>query len=806
MELNKKQATLIIFLLVISSIGFGIAFTFILKSHHIIPFFRNITLFFWIYLTFITLFMIGIFYFLLAHLMKQIKRREERIELINRLYRTLSRINRLVIVADNKRELLHDACRVFVEVGEFELAWGALVENDNMKEVTCEGIGYTDEITKMLVSIVQSREKGFFDELRRGEIILFESIDEGTSASWLGGILRFGFKSCACIPIIIGNELVAFMGIYSKKALLINDPEEMRLLKEIQSDLSFAFNMITKLEFEKLLLKAFEQTNEVIMITDKEGRILYVNPAIEGVSGFKVQDVLNKKSNLVELENVPDEEREILRKKIEKKEPFSWITVDRKKFGGVYQLEQIITPIKDKAGNVTNYVITGRDITSEEHLREKLREVLYMDPVTGLPNRLFLEEKLHTAVENARKKNEQIALFYLDVWGFSEINSTYGFDIGDKVLTLVGERLKSVIGDLHAVARLGGDEFGILIESLRSLDDVRLWLDKITEAFREPIKLGGYENHLDINIGISVFPDGINSVELISQADAALKNAKEEGPGAYKFFTEEITIRMQRKIFMGNRLKEATRNKNFMLYYQPIIDLESGYILGFEALMRWRDSKLGWIPPDEFIPEMQTLGLIVEVGNWVLDKSWIDLREFLKIKEDIRVSINLSPVQLRTEVFFDNIITRLKKSDLTPEHFTFEITESDIMTNIEKINEFLKILREMGVQIDIDDFGTGYSSLAYLKRLPIDQIKIDKSFVMDIPGDREDLLIVKAITTMAHELGFEIIAEGVETVEQVRFLKELGVEYGQGYYFSKPVPRDEALELFIKNQKTPFEV
>ncbi len=806
MELSKKQVWLVVFLVTVSSVAFGVSFTFILKSRHIIPIFRNTVLFFWAYLVFVSLFVIGVFYYLLSHLMKQVRSREERIELINRLYRTLSKINRLVIVADSKKELLQDACEVFVEEGGFELAWGAIVENEEIKEVSCKGIEDTDEITRVLVSLIQTRGKDFFEKLKLGEIILFESLDDGDNISWLDGILRFGFKSCACIPILIGKELVALMGIYSRKPLLINDPEEMRLLKEIQSDLSFAFSMITKLEFEKLLLKAFDQTNEVIIITDRDGNVIYANPAIEQVSGFKAHELLDRKPVLLDLENFPEGEREILKGKIESKEPFSWITVNRKKSGEVVQLEQIVTPIKDKSGNVTNYVITARDITGEEHLREKLKEVLYKDPVTNLPNRLYLEEKLHTAVENARKKGEKVALFYLDIWGFSEINSTYGFNSGDKVLTMVGERLKGVVGEINSVVRLGGDEFGVLIESLKNIDEVRFWLDQITGVFRNPLRLGENEIHLDINIGIAVFPDGTNSTELISQADAALKNAKEEGPGTYKFFTEEITIKMQRKIFMDNRLKEASRNKNFMLYYQPVIDLQSGFILGFEALMRWHDSKLGWVPPDEFIPEMETLGLIVEVGNWVLDTSWTDLREFLDIKNDLKVAVNLSPVQLRREIFFDNIIARLKKSDLSPEHFAFEITESDIMTNIEKINEFLKILREMGVQIDIDDFGTGYSSLAYLKKLPIDHIKIDKSFVMDTPGDREDVVIVKAITTMAHELGLEIIAEGVETVEQVKFLKQLGVEHGQGYYFSKPIPRDEALELLVENLRTPFEV
>ncbi len=806
MELNKKQIWLVALLLVISSIAFGISFTFILKSHHIVPIFRNTVLFFWAYLVFVTLFVIGIFYYLLAHLIKQVQVREERIELINRLYRTLSRINRLVIVADNKKELLKDTCKVFVDEGRFELAWGALIEDEEIKEVSCRGIDQPGEITDVLVSLIKTREDEFFERLKRGEIILFETLGDGDTPSWLEGILRFGFQSCACIPILIGDELVALVGIYSKKSLLINDPEEMRLLKEIQSDLSFAFNMISKLEFERLLLKAFEQTNEIIVITDKNGRVIYANPAVEKLSGYKLQEIVNRKASLLDTENLIEEEKAILKEKLEEGGPFSWITVDRKKSGEIYHLDQVITPIKDKSGNITNYVITGRDITSEKHLREKLKEVLYKDPVTNLPNRLYLEEKLHTAVENARKKKENVALFYLDIWGFSEINGTYGFKTGDSVLTIVGERLKNAVGDINSVARLGGDEFGILVEGLKSIDEVRFWLNKIIESFKEPMKVDEHEIHLDINIGISVFPDGANSVELISQADATLKNAKEEGPGAYKFFTEEITIRMQRKLIMDNRLKEAVRNKNFMLYYQPVVDLKSGYILAFEALMRWHDSKLGWVPPDEFIPEMETLGLIVEVGNWVLDKSWVDLREFLKINEDLKVAINLSPIQLRKEIFFDNIIARLKRSDLTPEHFAFEITESDLMTNIEKISEFLKILREMGIQVDIDDFGTGYSSLAYLKKLPIDHIKIDKSFVMDIPADKDDMVIVQAITTMVHELGLEVIAEGVETIKQVRFLKDLGVEHGQGYYFSKPLPRDEALELLVENQKKPFEV
>ncbi len=806
MEVSRKYMRFVVFLLIITYLSLGIAFEVILKNHHIIKSFSNLITIYRIYFAVTLLVVLLVLYLSLRMLFEKIDRQRERIELINRLYRTLSKINSLIIVAEDRTELMKDACKVFVNEGGFKFAWAALYEEGKIKPVSCIGpADFTDEIDRVLSSIIPIEQTEIGKRLKMGEIFLIEDI-ERNEHPWIKDLLRFNFKSCAYIPIKIDDQFSGVIGIFSEKKLLINDPEEIRLLKEIQGDLSFAFSMMKRLEFEKLLIRAFDQSKEMIFITDKNGVILYANNAVEKVSGFKLEEIIGHKTTMFCSEMHPKEDVEEFIRLIKEGKPFSWLWINRKKTGEIYKVQEIITPIKNAAGEITHYVTTARDITEEWKLREKLEKTIYTDPVTGLPNKLALEERIEYAVEVSNRRKEGIALFYLDLYGFTEINNTYGFKTGDRILRAVGRKLKEVAGKDNFVARIGADEFAILIENIRTEDEVRFWLNRIIELFKNPVSIDEKDIYLDFNIGVAVYPDGKKSTDLMSHADAALKNARKEGPGFYNFFTGEITTRMQKKLIMDNKLKEAVRSRKFLLYYQPQVNLTDGKIVGFEALMRWFDDELGWISPVEFIPELETFGLITEIGDWVIEKACNDTKEFLKVNPEIRMSINLSPMQLRKEIFFDKIVSKINNLDIDPHKIAFEVTETDIMHNIETVGESFKLLRSIGVQIDIDDFGTGYSSLAYLRKLPIDHIKIDRSFVMNMDGNREDAIIVRAISSLSHELGFKVIAEGVETINHVELLKEIQVEYGQGYFFAKPLPLDEALDLLKENQREAFRI
>ena len=806
MDYIKRRLWLTIFLLSIIFIALSVTFFEILRSHHYVPLFQNINLFFLAYVTLTIIAIISTYIFLMNSLLKKINAQQERIDLINRLYRTLSRINRLIIVAENREELLKNACKVFVEDGGFKFAWAGIYRDGEIKPVACEGpIEYAKEGEKILTSLLSSFDTVPGEKLRKGEILLIENI-ENEEQPWLKALLRLDYKSAAYIPIKDNGNVTAVIGIYSEKPLVINDPEEKRLLNEIRDDLSFAFEMITRIEFERLLIRAFELSNEMIIITDRDSNILFANPAVKDIMGFNPEELIGKKTATCKPAITSEEDLEEFHKKIKEGKPFPWLFVGRKPNGEIYHLEMFITPITTKSGEVTHFVLTGRDITRERNLQEKLKDLIYNDPVTGLPNKLYLQEMVKTSIEKSKIREEKITLLYLDIWGFSEINSTFGFDKGDQVLREVASRLKNVVGANNLVARIGGDEFAVLIEGIKVEDEIRYWLTKIFDAFREPLRIDGDEIYLDLNIGVAVYPDSSGEKELLSQADAALKNSKRDGAGNYRFFTEEMTQKMSKKLVMDNRLREAVKNMDFMLYYQPQVDLNNGEIIGFEALLRWSDEKLGWVSPADFIPELEALGLIIEVGEWVIDRSSRDLEKFIRIKEDLRLAVNLSPYQLKRDIFLEKIIKRVENFEVSPHHYVFEITESAIMFNIDEIGYELDILRDKGIMIDIDDFGTGYSSLSYLKKLPIDHLKIDRSFVIDIPGNRDSEAIVRAIITMAKALDIGIIAEGIETREQLEFLKNLGVEHAQGFFFSKPLPLENAIKLLKSNQNTPFEV
>ena len=806
MDYIKRQLWLTVVLLSIIFVALSVTFFEIIRSHHLIKIFHNITIFFIVFVV-VTLLVIFVAYdFIMKSLLKKIYSQQERINLINRLYRTLSRINRLIIVAENREELLKKACKVFVEEGGFKFAWAGVYKDGRLNPVACEGPAeYIKESEKVLSSLLSSLDTMPGEKLRKGEIFVIENV-ENEDEPWVKTLLKLEYKSAAYIPIKDNGNIKAVIGIYSDKPLVINDPEEERLLKEIRDDLSFAFDMITRIEFERLLIRAFEHSKEMIIITDKDSNILFANPAVKDIMGFDPKELVGKKTAICKPAVTSEKDLEEFHKKIKEGKAFPWLFVGRKPNGEIYHLEEFVAPVISKSGEVTHFVLTGRDITRERSLQERLRDLIYNDPVTGLPNKLYLQEMLEAALEKARVRKEKVALFYVDIWGFSEINSTFGFDRGDQVLIEVSQRLKRNTGADSIVARIGGDEFAILIEGIKVDDEIRYWISKIFDAFREPFQINGDEVYLDLNIGIAVFPDGSGEKDLISQADAALKDSKRDGAGSYRFFTEEMTQKMGKKLILDNRLREAVKNMDFMLFYQPQVDLNNGEIIGFEALLRWSDEKLGWVSPAEFVPELEALGLISEVGEWVLFRAASDLEKFIKIKDEFRMAINLSPYQLRKDILLEGIVKRVENSGVSPDHFAFEITESALMSNIDEIKQELDILRDKGIMIDIDDFGTGYSSLSYLKKLPIDHLKIDRSFIIDIPGNRDSEAIVRAIVTMAKELDIGIIAEGIETREQLNFLKNLGVDRAQGFFFSKPVPLEDALNLLKSNQDSPFEV
>ncbi len=432
----------------------------------------------------------------------------------------------------------------------------------------------------------------------------------------------------------------------------------------------------------------------------------------------------------------------------------------------------------------------------------KIQQLAFYDPLTGLPNRRLMSERLRYGIELGRRENKRMALLMMDLDRFKAVNDNFGHLAGDELLQQVAKRIQKRLRDVDTVARLGGDEFIVLLKDIAHVDDAARIAEFIVNDLSQPFQLVQSDNvQIGASIGISLYPEhGEDPELLIDHADTALYHAKDAGRGRFAYFSEELTIAVRERIELETRLRRAVNNQELRLYYQPQVEIATGKIIGAEALIRWLDPENGLIPPNCFIPLAEETGLIETIGEWVVyeacrqGKIWMDLGV-----TDLTLAVNVSPVQFQRCDLNELVMNALRDTGFPAEYLELELTESGLMENQEKVVGILNKLREQGIRLAIDDFGTGYSSLAYLKCFPLNVLKIDKSFIDDIPQLKDDMEITATIIAMGKILGFKVLAEGVETPEQLAFLEEKGCDIYQGYIKSKPLPADDFLKLLIEN-------
>jgi diguanylate cyclase (GGDEF)-like protein/PAS domain S-box-containing protein len=469
---------------------------------------------------------------------------------------------------------------------------------------------------------------------------------------------------------------------------------------------------------------------------------------------------------------------------------------------GERHLESEASLIRDSSGNVTQIVMISRDITERKEMEAYILHQSFHDALTGLPNRLLLVDRMKQATAHLGRKNAPVAVLFIDLDRFKDINDTLGHAAGDRLLQEVAERLGKCVRDGDTVARLSGDEFVVLLAGLNDVQDAALVADKIVTTVAAPCRIGGTELRVSPSIGIALFPDDGHDIdELLRNADTAMYHAKQEGRGRFSFFTSSMNEAASRRLAVGGALQKAIQREEFILHYQPKVSAATGEICGFEALIRWPQADGLWIPPSQFIPIAEETGRIEQIGNWALQEAAWQIRRWrAEVGHCCPVAVNVSASQFRKDGVANNIEAVLAEADIPAGMLEAELTESAVMADPAKAIQALHQIRDLGVSISIDDFGTGYSSLAYLKRFPLDKLKIDAAFVRDIASDPDDAAIVLAIITLAHSLGLTVTAEGVETAEQVAFLVEHGCDELQGHYFSKPVPTDEVLHLLKRGR------
>jgi diguanylate cyclase (GGDEF)-like protein len=463
--------------------------------------------------------------------------------------------------------------------------------------------------------------------------------------------------------------------------------------------------------------------------------------------------------------------------------------------------------MKDERGEFSHHIAVVSDISERKAAEEHMVYIAQHDFLTDLPNRMMLHDRLTQAIAHAGREQRKVAVMFLDLDRFKAINDTLGHLVGDKLLKIVASRITSVARVSDTVSRLGGDEFAIMLPYIENMDDIATIAVKLLTSVAGPCVIDGNDIEVTTSIGISVFPeDGDDSESLIAHADAAMYQAKGNGRNNYQFFTHEMNRRTLERMAIKNKLSHALERNELFLLYQPQVDLQSGRIIGAEALVRWDHSLYGNVLPAQFIPIAEENGLIPPIGEWVLREACRQNQKWRKLGlMKITMAVNLSAVQFRQKNLGEIIKDVLHESGLAPSGLELEITEGIVMQDAEAAILLLEDMKAMGLKLSVDDFGTGYSSLSYLKRFPIDKFKIDQSFVHDLATDTDDAVIVSTIISMAHSLKLKVIAEGVETAEQLAFLKQQGCDEIQGYYFSKPVSAEEFTKL-LSSGKGLFEL
>jgi diguanylate cyclase (GGDEF)-like protein/PAS domain S-box-containing protein len=538
----------------------------------------------------------------------------------------------------------------------------------------------------------------------------------------------------------------------------------------------------------------FENLSEATVVTDAENKIVSVNPAFTRITGYGPNEAIGRNPRIMSSGRHDKEFYRAMWTSINETGHWQGEIWDRRKNGEIYPKWLSISTIKDKhSGKVRDYIAIFSDITERKEAEKRIQFMAHYDALTGLPNRALLYDRLSQNLSHAQRNNKRVAVLFLDLDRFKTINDSLGHTVGDLLLQSVAERLKECLRAGDTVARLGGDEFVVILPDLEDADYAGLVAGKILECVAEPHVIRGRDLSTTASVGISVYPqDGGDRETLIKNADVAMYKSKEAGRNNYLFFQEEMNARAVERLSMENSLRRALERNEFALYFQAQVDTAAGRIIGAEALIRWLHPAMGLVMPAKFIPIAEESGMIVAIGEWVLRAACMKNRAWQEAGlPPVPVSVNLSALQFRQKELVQIVANTLRETGLEPRYLELELTESSIIQNAEAAINTLKELKAMGVQLSIDDFGTGYSNLGYLKRFPIDKLKIDQSFVRDLATDPDDAAIVRAIISLAKSLQLRVIAEGVETKEQLEFLSDHGCAEVQGYYFSKPVPEEE---------------
>ena len=537
----------------------------------------------------------------------------------------------------------------------------------------------------------------------------------------------------------------------------------------------------------------FDCTREGVLVTDTQGLIVHVNRAFMEITGYQRDDVMGQRPSLFKSGRHSAHFYQQMFQALESTGEWSGEIWNRRKSGEVYPQWQTIRVIHDDQGQVSHYVAVFSDISAIKDSEHELAHLAHHDPLTDLPNRLLFTDRAEQALASAQVHKRGCALLLMDLDHFKIINDSLGHNVGDQLLKLVAERLSGLFGPGVTLARLGGDEFAVLAESCPQVVQAAALAQRMLNAMKDPFIFDGNQLFISASIGISLFPsDALSAEQLLRNADSALFKAKSAGREGYALYTEELTAHAQHRVEIAGELRRALDQHELRVYYQPVHDLHDSRLVGVEALVRWQHPERGLVPPGEFIPIAERTGLIADIDAWVMDQACRQMCQWLADGAPLSfIAINVSSRLFARRELYEQVAQVLHTTGLDPAFLELEVTESAVMDDPEVALEQLHRLRELGLRLAIDDFGTGYSSLLRLKRLPVQKLKIDQGFVAGLPWDEDDAAIVRVVIALAKSMGMQVHAEGIEQVEQARFLLDQECDMGQGYWFGRPMPADE---------------
>ncbi len=747
-------------------------------------------------------------------LQNQVQQKTSALIKSNRSLKTLSVCNEIIMRANDEIDLLYNICHTIVKIGGYRMAWIGVAQQDRfktVKPVASAGKGL-DYLHKIKISWADNP----YGQGPTGKAIRerFPQVVNNTQAEqnyspWKEQAEQHGYASSIALPLIYENQSLGVLNIYATETSAF-DTQETLFLSQLANDLSFGIATIrARVQHNKAqeqmrkLSSAVEHTANIIMITNDTGIIEYVNPEFERATGFKRKDVIGKTPSILKSDHHKKPFYLELWNTIKQGKVYRGTFVNRKKDGGIFYEEKNITPIKDKYGQITHFVSTGKDITERIENEQKIEHLAYHDSLTGLPNRGLFRDRLQHAMTHAKRENTSLALMFLDLDRFKQINDSFGHIIGDELLQAVATRLQEHLRKGDTIARLGGDEFTIISENIQQAEDAANIASNVVNLMQKPFTIGRQEIFMGTSIGIALYPEDARTIdELISAADSAMYRAKEEGRNNYQFFTSDMTAKAFERMLLENALRHALEREEFILHYQPRINLKTDEVQSVEALIRWQHPEKGLVLPSHFVPLLEETNLIVPVTEWVLRESCRQLQLWHEHGlHDMRIAVNLPANIFRQEKIIDIVEKTVGQSNIDARQIELEITESILMDNTLSNQNTMERLRELGFLITIDDFGTGYSSLSYLKQLPIHCLKIDKSFIHDIGIDDKDEAISKAIISLAHSLNLLVTAEGIENSCQLEYLQALHCNEGQGNFFCQPINGDELCKWLTHRPK-----